>query len=102
MFTVLGVASNWTSKPPAGEGIATFCHTPALVRQFAAVMVSAAVPLWPSLVAVIVGEPAAWPVTSPLELTVATVVLLLDQVMVRSDSALPLASFGVAINCTVS
>src|SRR2546430_15555623 len=99
MFTVLGVASNWTSKPPAGEGIATFCHTPALVTQFAAVMVSAAVPLWPSLVAGIVAPPAARPVTSPLALTLATGVLLFDQGMVRPASAVPVASFGGAVNC---
>ena len=61
----------------------------------------AAVPLWPSLVAVIVAEPATTPLTSPLELTVATDVLLLDQVIVRPVSGLPLTSFGVAVNWTV-
>src|SRR5436190_23009728 len=65
------------------------------------VTVMAAVPLCPSLVAVIVAEPATTPVTSPLALTVATAVLLLDHVIVRPDSALPLASFGVAVSWTV-
>src|SRR2546429_3732975 len=58
-------------------------------------------PLCPSLVAVIVAEPATTPLTSPLELTVATDVLLLDQVIVRPVSGLPLTSFGVAVNWTV-
>src|SRR2546429_198844 len=65
------------------------------------VTVMAAVPLCPSLVAVIVAEPATTPVTSPLELTVATAVLLLDHVIVRPDSGLPFASFGVAVSCAV-
>src|SRR5213593_330968 len=47
------------------------------------VTVMTAVPLCPSLVAVIVADPAAAPVTSPLELTVATEALLLDQVIAR-------------------
>src|SRR6266550_4154347 len=65
------------------------------------VTVMAAVPLCPSLVAVIVAEPATTPLTSPLELTVATEVLLLDHVIVRPVSALPLASFGVAVSWSV-
>src|SRR5439155_1710850 len=58
-------------------------------------------PLLPSLVAVIVAVPAALPVTSPLAVTVATAVLLLPQLTVRPDNGLPLASFGVAVSCTV-
>src|SRR5438552_15402710 len=58
-------------------------------------------PLCPSLVAVIVAEPATTPLTSPLELTVATELSLLDHVIVRPVSALPLASFGVAVSWTV-
>src|SRR5204862_2842991 len=60
-----------------------------------------AVPLCPSLVAVIVAEPAATPLTSPVPLTVAADVLLLAQLTTRPDSGLPLASFGVAVSCTV-
>ena len=59
------------------------------------------VPLFPSLVAVIVAEPGVTPETSPELLTVATDVLLLDQVTDRPDSAAPFASFGVAMSCTV-
>jgi len=63
--------------------------------------VIAAVPFFPSLVAVMVAEPAATPLTSPVPLTVATAVLLLPHVTTRPDSAFPLASRGVAVNCTV-
>src|SRR6266487_1263473 len=48
-----------------------------------------------------VAEPAATPRTTPLELTVATDVLLLAHVIVRPVSGLPLASFGVAVSCAV-
>src|SRR5437764_408939 len=58
-------------------------------------------PLFPSLVAVIVAVPAALPVSSPVAVTVATAVLLLPQLTVRPDNGLPLASFGVAVSCTV-
>jgi hypothetical protein len=47
-----------------------------------AVTVTLDVPLFPELVAVIVAEPAATPVTTPLELTVAATALLVDQVAV--------------------
>ena len=60
-----------------------------------------AVSLLPSLVAVIVAPPAAFAVTSPLELTVATVVLLLAQVTVRPVSTFPTESFRVAVSCAV-
>src|SRR5436309_12984581 len=65
------------------------------------VTVMADAPLFPSLVAVIVAVPAVCPVTSPLAVTVATAVLLLPQLTVRPDNGLPLASFGVAVSCTV-
>src|SRR5438876_612328 len=63
------------------------------------VTVMAEVPLCPSLVAVIVADPAATPVTSPLPLTVAAAVLLLCHVTVRPTSGLPFASLGVAVSC---
>src|SRR5712692_2202845 len=66
-----------------------------------AVTVTPAVPLCPSLVAVIVAKPAATPVTKPIPLTVATPALLVAQVIVRPVRGFPLASFGVAVNCTV-
>src|SRR5438105_13211786 len=65
------------------------------------VTVMVAVPLCPSLVAVIVAVPAALPVTNPLVLTVATLASLEAHVTVRPGSGLPLASCGVAVSCTV-
>ena len=65
------------------------------------VTVTDAAPLFPSLVAVIVAEPGVTPETSPAPFTVATDVLLLDQVTVRPESAAPFASLGVAVSCTV-
>jgi len=60
-----------------------------------------AVPLWPSLVAVMVTAPATTPVTSPLLFTVAIVLSLDDQLIARPVKGLPLASRGVAVSCTV-
>jgi hypothetical protein len=58
-----------------------------------AMTLTAAVPLFPSLAAVIVtGPPTAIPVTSPVAETLATAELLEDQVTVRPDNALPAAS----------
>src|SRR6266496_2609052 len=99
MFAVLGVASNRASNGLACDGIATFCQAAELITQLAAVIVSAAVPLWPSLVAVIVAGPPATPVASPLPLTTATAVLLLAHVTVRPVSVFPAASLVTAVNC---
>src|SRR2546425_7353374 len=65
------------------------------------VTVTVDVPLCPSLVAVILAEPAVTPLTSPLPFTVAADVLSLAHVTTRPVSGLPLASFGVAVSCTV-
>jgi hypothetical protein len=62
------------------------------------VTVMADVPLFPSLVAVIVAEPAATPVTNPLAETVATAALLVAHVTTRPLRAVPFASFGFAVN----
>jgi len=59
------------------------------------------VPLFPSVAAVIVAEPAATPVTSPLALTVAADGVELDHVTTRPDKAFPFESLGVAVSCTV-
>src|SRR5207302_7486421 len=64
------------------------------------VTVTTAAPLWPSLVAVIVADPAAAPVTSPLADTVATAQALDVQATARPVSTLPAASFSVAVSCT--
>jgi len=66
------------------------------------VTVTAAVLLFVSLVAVIVAEPAAIPLTTPLLLTVATAVLLLAHVTTRPVSVLPAASLVTALNCRVA
>src|SRR5205823_7202626 len=65
------------------------------------VTVTAALPAFPSLVAVIVAVPAATAVTRPLVLTVATLPLLVVHVTGRPVSALPAESFGVAVSWTV-
>src|SRR2546430_16604496 len=65
------------------------------------VTVTLAVPRCPSLVAVIVAEPAVTPVTSPFGSTVATAGLPLDQVTVRPVSGGPVASFGIAASWPV-
>src|SRR2546429_9182606 len=89
MFAVLGVASNRASKAPVCAARALFCHAPALVTQLGAVTVIAAVPLWPSLVAVIVAVPPATPVASPLPPTGAAAGLLLPPVTARPGGAFP-------------
>src|SRR5438105_1879173 len=71
---------------PPGDGAAT---------------VTTDVPLMPSAVAVIVAAPAAMPVTTPLPLAVATPAALVAQLTNRPLSTLPLASFSVALSCTV-
>src|SRR2546427_3222208 len=96
--------------PPASVRVAASCcvwptwivaeaGVTATVATGTVVTVIAAVPLCPSLVAVMTAEPAARPVTSPLLLTDATDGVALDQLTARPVSALPLASFGVAANC---
>src|SRR5437764_8703311 len=98
-FASLGVAVSCTVSPTAtlaGDG------DTGTEATGAAVTVTYDVPLCPSLVAVIVAVPAPTPVTSPLPFTRATAVLLLDQVTTRPLSGFPLASFGVAVSCTVA
>src|SRR5207244_246016 len=65
------------------------------------VTVTPAVPLFPSLVAVIVADPAPVAVTNPVALTVATEPLLVAQVTARPTNGLPAASLGVAVSCEV-
>ena len=66
------------------------------------VTVIAAVPLVPSLVAVIVAEPAPTPLTSPRLETVATLESLLAHFRDRPVSGLPAGSFSVAMSWSVS
>ena len=79
------------------EGLTTTDATVGAVEE----TVTAEVPLFPSLVAVIVVEPAAIAVTNPLPFTVATAVLLDAHVIVRPASTLPPASLSVAASCVV-
>src|SRR5439155_20123421 len=62
--------------------------------------VTAAVPLCPSLAAVIVTDPTATPVTRPLADTVASATFELVQLITRPLSTFPAASLGVAVSCT--
>src|SRR4029077_10781844 len=95
----LGVAVSWTVPVTA-----TFAELGDTVTEAtgARETLTVAVPLWPSLVAVIVtGPPGPAPVTSPLEVTLAIVLSLDDHTIVRPVKRFPLASFGVAVSCTV-
>src|SRR5206468_319137 len=65
------------------------------------VTLTAAHPHRPSHVAVIVDEPPAFPVTSPLPLTVATTALSLAHVTTRKGRAYPAESRGIALSCAV-
>src|SRR2546423_3293010 len=101
-----------STLPAASLGVATSCTVlPSFTLAGAGVTVTdatgpcptvkAAVPVCPSLVAVIVADPAVTPVTSPLPFTVARLVLLLIHITVRPVNTLPAASFRVAVSCTV-
>src|SRR5205814_5068152 len=101
-----------SAVPPASLGVPVSCTVwPACTDAEGGVTSTVAtgtfvtlideVPLFPSLVAVIVAEPGVTPDTSPLLLTVATAMLELDHVTVRPESAVPPASLGVPVSCTV-
>jgi len=62
--------------------------------------VTEAVPLWPSLIAVIVAVPGDIAVTSPVDETVAIASLLEDHVTSR-ESTVPWASVKVTLSCSV-
>src|SRR5437867_3883402 len=92
------VAVSSTVWPTCSDAVAGLTVTDATGTVLTVIV---ALPLCPSLVAVIVAAPAVTPVTTPLPLTVATAVLLLPQLTGRPDNGLPLASLGVAASCTV-
>src|SRR2546427_13015974 len=75
---------------------------PAPAAAAGAGTVMAAVPLFPSLVAVIVAEPGATAVTRPFASTVATPGALVVQLIARPESGFPFASSGVAVSCWVA
>nr|WP_062265741.1 hypothetical protein [Methanoculleus bourgensis] len=64
--------------------------------------VACAVPVTPSAAAVTVVVPPARAVKNPVEFTVPTVSLLLDQVNVTPVISLSSWSFAVAVNCCVA
>src|SRR6266516_531611 len=97
-FASFSVAVNWTVLPTLMLADAGVTVTVATGGGFTVID---AVPLLPSLVAVIVTDPTATPVTSPLPETGATVGSLLVQVTVRPLKGLPSASSGVAVSCWV-
>src|SRR5712671_3267188 len=95
-FSVAVSCSAMPTATLAGAGVT------ATESTGAGVIVTADVPLLPSLVAVMAtGPPAALPVTTPFTSTVAMVALLVVHVTVRPASGLPAASFGVAVSWTV-
>src|SRR5205823_1075529 len=94
-FGVAVSCTVWPACTDAEGGVTSTVATGTFVT------VTDEVPLFPSLVAVIVAEPGVTPETRPLLLTVATAVLELDHVTVRPESGVPPASLGVAVSCTV-
>src|SRR5438094_3055445 len=97
-FASLGVAVSCTVWPACTDAEGGVTST---VATGTFVTVTDEVPLFPSLVAVTVAEPGVTPETRPLLFTAATAVLELDHVTVRPERGAPLASFGVAVSCTV-
>src|SRR5437867_718599 len=97
--------------PAASLGVAVSCTAPptdplsalgVMVTDATGTLdtVTAAVPLCPSLVAVIVAVPPATPVTRPLADTVASAAFELVQLITRPLSTFPAASLGIAVSCT--
>jgi hypothetical protein len=84
-------ATAWVVCPTVSDGAFNVTATDA-TGAIAGVAVTAEVPLFPSLVAVIVAVPALTAVTLPLDDTVATAVLDDDHDAARPVSVLPFAS----------
>src|SRR3989449_1227992 len=93
------VAVSCTACPTPALTVAGLTLTDATGMGFT---VTAALPVVPSLVAVIVTAPAATPVTSPVEETVAVAGALEAHVIARPESTVPAASFGLATSCTLA
>src|SRR5258708_5745890 len=114
LLLVVHVTTRPVSPSPAGSlGVAVSCPvaaTPTVAVAGATITdatgtttVNAAVPLRPSLVAVrVTGPPAASPVTSPVDETVATAILLVVHVTTRPVTTFPLAPFLLALTCPVA
>src|SRR6185503_7336949 len=91
-----GVAANVVVAP---TNTVTLCGTTTTVATGTGITVIVAVPLCPSLVAVMVAVPEANPSIRPLPETRATVGALLVHVTTRPLSGLPPPSRGVAVSC---
>ena len=109
-LVVQSIARPESGFPLASSGVAVSCWVPptetvaelgltATDATGTGFTVIADVPLFPSLVAVIVAEPGATAVTRPFASTVATPSALVVQLIVRPESGLPFASSGVAVSC---
>src|SRR2546426_11193700 len=97
-FASFGVAASGTVWPTGTDAVAGLTVTDATGTV---ATVIAAVPLFPSLVAVSVAAPTATPVACPAPFTVATAGLLLDHVTVRPPTGLPVATLVIARYCAV-
>src|SRR5688572_19936962 len=101
-----------SALPWASRGVAVICCVAPVVRLTVAgatstvatgttVTVTVAVPVFPSLVAVIVAVPGPAAVTTPVDDTVATAALLVDHATARPVSTLFAASRVVAVSVPV-
>jgi hypothetical protein len=102
-----------STLPAESFGVAVSCVVPPTYRLAVAGLtataatgtsatVTVAVPLFPSLVAVIVAAPAATAVTRPVAETEAIPGALLVQVTGRPVSVFPAESLAVAVSCTLA
>jgi hypothetical protein len=94
-FTVATSVVVWPATTLAVAGATVTLPTAVCVA------VTVELPLLPSLVAVIVAEPGATPVTTPVVETVAMAVLLDDHATARSVTTTPFASLTVAVRVVV-
>src|SRR5438046_4382769 len=102
VLAVAAVASNCASKAPVCVGTGLLRQIPALVKQLGAVTETAAVPLLPSLVAVIVTVPVATPASRPLAEIVASPLVLLVDGTAPPVSVFPAESRVTAARCPVA
>src|SRR5216117_4123347 len=100
-FASFGVAVIWTVLPASTLADAGVTVTEATRTTGTSTTVISEVPVLPSMVAVIVTGPGATPVTSPLLLTFASPMSLLDHVTTRPKSGVPIASCGLAVSWMV-
>jgi hypothetical protein len=96
-FASFAVAVRTVVAPTATEVVAGATVTVATGNGAVTVMTD--VPVFPSLVAVIVAGPAAIPVTNPVAVTVAFVASDVDHVTTRPVSTAPPAASVVAVSC---